>query len=100
MPPDMRISHPTHQPPQRRVSPWAYDQVPVVGHQTVGKQVHRVALHALGKHAFEGVVVALFVEQPHTAVAAIEDVEDHSCFNRTSSVAVHRCCVFSTKDVA
>lgn len=56
----------------------------MIGHQAIGQQVHRVPPNALAQHSLEGVIVVLRVEEPHTAIPALEHVVDHPCFDRSS----------------
>lgn len=55
------------------------DQVPMVGHEAVGEQLHTgVLLKRFGENALERLVVGRFLEQRHAADTPIEDVVDVS----------------------
>ncbi len=86
VPADVRYPHPAHQPPQLHVGPRPDDKMPMIEHQAVSQQIHRVTLESLDLESLEGVVVGLVVKQSRRAgtVATIEDVIDHACFDRLS----------------
>jgi len=58
--------------------------MPVIGHQAVSQQIHRITLQPLDQHSLECVVVPLLVKQSKATVPPIEDVIDHPCFDRPS----------------
>ena len=84
VPADVRHTHPAHQPPQRHGGPRPDDKMPMVEHQAISQQIHRITLQPLGQHSLERVVVALLVKQSQATVSAIENVIDHPCFDRPS----------------
>jgi hypothetical protein len=52
--------------------------MPVVGHQAVGVQRHRIPLHPFRQDLFERLVVAGLVKNPHPCVATVENVMNHA----------------------
>ena len=81
VPADVRHPDPPHQPPQRNVGPRPDDQMPVIGHQAVSQQSHRITLQPLDQHLLEGVEVALLLKQSQASVPPIEDLVNHPSFN-------------------
>ena len=58
-----------------RAAAGAEDQVPVVGHEAPGEQVHGHGPQRPGQDGGEGGVVGVGLEQCHAPVAAVEGVE-------------------------
>jgi hypothetical protein len=69
---------PLHEAGQLAVGRWADDQVEVVGHQTVGKQVNRVTLASRTKNLKARLIRLVGVKQLPAANAAIDDVKGNS----------------------
>ena len=78
--PHMGHPHPTQEPPNRLIRPQPDQQMPVVGHQAVGEQLHRLALQALNENLLRIRVLRSILEELHAGVPAVQDVVDQPGF--------------------
>ncbi len=87
---DMGHRQPLHEAAELPIDPRLEKQVPVVGHEAIGEQLHRLRRQRLGHCAFEGEVVFVLVEDLPPTDAPVEDVEHDPCggFASGSSHAV------------
>ena len=80
---DVRHTDPTHEWPQRFIRPRPQNQMPVIGHQTIGQQVNRISLKPLTEHFHEREEIFVLVEQLHSPIAAVENVVNQPRFIRS-----------------
>ncbi len=78
--PDMSDANPSHQIAQRSIAVWPQDKMPVIAHQAIGQEIHGITCQPLPQHLLERREILFLMEQAHPAVAAIEDMVDHSAF--------------------
>jgi len=71
---DVRDAEPAHPPSQGVIRLRPRDQMPMIRHHAIGEQLDRIAFEAFGQDALKGLAVLILLEQPHAAVAAIEDM--------------------------
>jgi len=59
------------------------NQMPVVGHNAIGKQPHLVAVNGRRQHAHEGVVVFGLLEDRHSSVGAVEHMVNQTALGNS-----------------
>jgi hypothetical protein len=72
--PSVGQRHPADEPREFAVLARPDDQVPVVGHDTVGQQPCSLAINGLFQNPLEGLVAPVILEDHHPRVGAIEHV--------------------------
>jgi len=80
----MRDADPAHPTSQRLVGLGSNHEVPMVGHQTVGEQFHRIALQPFRQHLLERRKIFRLMKNPHPAVPTVQNVVHHACFGGSS----------------
>ena len=74
----VRERQPSHEGGQLAIFLRPQHQMKMIGHQAPGEDADRHALVCLGKHLFESDVILVLLEQPQSAIGAIEHVIDQS----------------------
>ncbi len=82
----MRVCQPSKEFRQLLVRPWLNHKVPVIGHQTIGKNRQWNSSDGFGKHSIECFVVVRLFKQCQSRHSSVEHMEAHSsrAFSRTS----------------
>jgi hypothetical protein len=80
---DVRDAEPAHKASQCLRLPGPQDQMPVIRHQAPREQFDGIPLQILGEDLAKGEVVGVLVEDPHPAIAAVEDVIVAARFDAT-----------------
>jgi hypothetical protein len=81
MPPDVGDADPAHESAQGLVASGPQDQMPVIPHQAVGQEVHRITFQSFGQHTFEGLEVFVLMKQVQASVSAVQDVMNQARFD-------------------
>src|SRR5438094_646083 len=81
---DVRDGQPLHEGRQVPVVLWPQDQMPMVRHQAIRANPHRLDGQRFLQNILERNVIAVRMEQPHPADPAVQDVKNHS--TRSDSV--------------
>lgn len=91
---DMHHPHPAHPAAQGVVGLGPNNQVPMIGHQTVREQLHRVSLQAVGQYPLERLKVFRFAKNRDPAVPTVQHVVHHTCFGRSGGSRHHAILAF------
>jgi hypothetical protein len=74
---DMRHRDPAHEFLELLVAARPQDQVPVIGHDAPGEQVHAISPESFGQAVQKRLVIPRLAEEAHSPVASIQDMIDH-----------------------
>ena len=74
----MRVGQPANEGGQLAVLSRPQHQVPVVGHDTIGKEPGRMLLQGQGQNAFERFIIAVLLKERQTRHGSIKDVIDET----------------------
>ena len=74
----LRTWHEAHVRREIAVVPRPEDQVPVIGHETVGENTHCYTFLHFTQYTFEGSVVFVLLENGQTRVGAVDDMIDQT----------------------
>jgi len=84
----VRMRQPAHKPRQLSVFLRPQDQVPVIGHQTVGQQPRGLFGHGFQKHPLKGLVIPILLEQRQACDRPVQNVV-HQTSRRLACSAWH-----------
>jgi hypothetical protein len=76
--PNVRNCQRVHEPPQVPVRLRPKDKVPVIGHQAVAQQAHRLLRKGDDHHPQKGCVVGVVLKNRSPFVTAIEHMKHHA----------------------
>jgi len=79
----VRVRQTLHESRQVAIGLWPKNEVPMIRHNAIGTNTHRLDFECLGSHTLEGGVIIVVIEQSHSADTTIENVEDHSTRSNT-----------------
>ncbi len=74
---DVGHRNPAHEFLELPITAWPQDQMPMIGHEAPGQQVHAVSLKSFGQTVQKRLVIPGLSEDPHPPVAAVQDVIDY-----------------------
>src|SRR5580693_6767816 len=72
----VRYAQPAEKLRQLSIPSWPYDHMPVIRHDSISQEAHRLPFESLLKHLLECDVVALLPQQRGTCHRSIQDMVD------------------------